>query len=129
MRIDMNFSTKTKRFAYSLVATYAKFNTDVKAFDLDYQDVPDFDLHELAAYVMSDSPELAGEATSVDNPNYERTMQPTLYIFMLDSTNRSKEADFAKAWRDGITVYLKDTMQSLLSDALQEYNENNSVAA
>jgi len=115
---------ETIRFANLIVFNYAEFDRIDKRFDLDINDVPDFDLHKLAALIMSEDTSYANEATGCDNPAYEKSMLPALHKFMMNSADRDNEIEFLKAWEEGITSYFMPEMGSILEEALIEYNHD-----
>lgn len=108
------------QFSDSLVYCYAKFDSMSQCYILNTHNIPDFDLHELATLLIKEEPELAHEATSVDNPYYEKLMLPALIKYMANSTDKELRTDFDYAWLEGITKYLEQRMQSLINDQCRE---------
>lgn len=103
-----------------LVFHYSKYDSLSKQYILNVRNIPEFDLHELASLIMHEDTELAKEATSFDNPHYERTMLPALINHMKSSTDNTLRNDFDEAWLEGITLYLERTMQNLIDDHCRE---------
>ncbi len=119
---NMNYSKETIRFVDSLVHSYAKLDSLDKCFSIDIYDIPDFDLHELSALLISQDDSLANESTGADNPFYEKNMLPALIKYMSNTTNKEMESEFNKAWRDGISAYHNLIIVGLLDERLTEYN-------
>lgn len=111
---------KPAQFADNLVYCYAKFDRMDQCYRLDTKTIPDFDLHEFATLIIKEEPDLAKEATSSDNPYYEKVMLPALLKYMANSTDKELRQDFDEAWLEGITRYLEATMQYLIDDQCRE---------
>jgi hypothetical protein len=110
----------SNQLASMLVFHYSTYHSRSKSYLLNIKNIPEFELHELAALLIKEEPELAKEATSVDNPYYETIMLPALLKHMECSTNNALRNDFDEAWLDGITLYLEQTMQNLIDDQCRE---------
>jgi hypothetical protein len=108
------------QLADTLVFHYSKYDSFSNNYSLSIKNIPEFDLHELASLIIKEEPELAKEATSVDNPHYETLMLPALIKHMECSTDKSLRNDFDEAWLEGITLYLERTMQNLIDDQCRE---------
>ncbi len=106
--------------ADSLVFHYSKYDSFSKKYILNVRNIPEFDLHELASFLIKEDIELGREATSCDNPYYESMMLPALIKHMGRSTDASLRNDFDEAWLEGITLYLERTMQNLIDDHCRE---------
>ena len=114
-------NTKTSsQLADLLVFHYSKYDNSAKQYSLNIKNIPEFDLHELAALIMSEDADLAASAVGFDNPHYETTMLPALIKHMKFSTDLALRNDFDEAWLEGITLYLERTMQNLIDDQCRE---------
>lgn len=114
----MNYSEEVLKFAKHLVFHYAKY--DSNTYILHISDISDFDLHKFAAIIMTSDDAYANEATSYDNPWYEKNMLPALLKYLRNSTDRDKEIEFNKAWREGITKFFEEKMQELIKNACND---------
>lgn len=112
--------TTSHQLADTLIFHYSKYDSFSKRYVLDTKSIPEFDLHELAALIIKEDPELAKEATSVDNPHYETLMLPALLAHMECSTDKALRNDFDEAWLEGITLYLDRIIQNLIDDQCKE---------
>lgn len=111
-----------KSFAEDAVSNYATFDKCLKQYTIEVDDLSDFTQHEFAALIMIQEDGYATEANGPDNIAYEKTMLPALLRFLKNTTDRDEEIEFVNAWRDGVTSYLKPSMEKLLEDAVYEYN-------
>src|SRR5688572_25641256 len=116
----MKTSKHIFQFADHLVFHYAKLDKLSGSYSIDIHSIPDFDLHELASLLMAEDNELVMEATSIDNPWYEKIMLPALLQHMQNSSDRDKKEDFNKAWKQGILNYLEKKMQQILDEQCSE---------
>lgn len=105
-----------------IIHNYATLDKLDGFFDLAIDDIPDFDLYELSALLMSDD-EYASESTGPDNPQFYRSMMPSLISHMKDISNQDKAIEFVNAWRDGIAKYHRECIQDVLVERLDEYNQ------
>ena len=112
----MNYTKQVKSFADHLVCSYAKYDANDQCYTLNIFDLADFDRHELASLMIASDSSLANEATSVDNPAYDRTMLPALIKHMSDTTNADLKNDFVQAWQEGVSYYVADLMQELIDE-------------
>jgi hypothetical protein len=120
----MQFSKEVRSFAYSLAAHYSKFDQLSACYTLHIDDISDFDIHELSAMLLVEDESYASEATGPDNNSYTNKMLPALINLLKYSTDRDYEIEFVSEWKKGIISYQKETLQKLISDALDEYNED-----
>jgi len=111
------------KFTNDLVSQYSKFDISINQYTIDISDIPDFDQQKLSALLMSSDEILSSEATGPDNNDYYRKMLPSLLNFLRNSTDKDKEVEFVKAWRDGVTRYFNSTMQKILDDAVYDRND------
>lgn len=118
---NMRTTADIKRFVRSLVLHNATYDKIGKCYSLNVKDVNDFDLDELAALIMISDSAYASEANGPDNPSYEKIMLPALLRYMRNSTERDEEIEFTKTWREGVTNYFLDHMQTLISDECSNY--------
>lgn len=117
----MKYSKHIQSLAKDIASHYARFSKADRLYDLQLEDVADFDLHELAAALIQEDPMLASEATGPDNPNYEYMLE-SLTQHMSRLSDKDLQAEFAKTWRDGITAYCIDIIAQLVDDALYQMN-------
>jgi len=120
----MNYSKNVKRLAREITRHYARFNTIDDQYIIDIADIPDFDLHEIAALMMSEDKSLASEATGLDNPAYETKMLPALTKMLGNSTNSDEKIEFVNEWREGVTSYFTNMIDELLQDSVMEMNHD-----
>jgi FPC/CPF motif-containing protein YcgG len=81
------------------------------------ESLPDFVRHEFAALLMSQEDAYASEATGPDNPQWETKMLPALIRYLKNSTDRDEAIEFNAIWRDCVTQYALQEMQTLLEEA------------
>jgi hypothetical protein len=115
-----------KIFVRECVSHYATCNEKDGFYSLDIYDLPDFVQHEFAAIIMTDDNAWATEATGPDNKQWESKMLPALTRYLKDTTHKDEEIEFNHIWRECVTSYCHEKMQSLLDDGLQEYNSKTS---
>ena len=113
---NMRPTADVSKFVRDLVSHYASYDKMSGGYSVHINDIPEFDLQELAALLISKDDSCASEATSFDNPAYEKTMLPALMRYLKNSTDRDEEIEFNKAWRDGVTSYFYKTIQELLNE-------------
>lgn len=112
------------RLVKDISTHYAKFNSLNDQYEIDIEDVSDFDLHELAAQIMKEDCCLASEANGPDNPAFETKMLPALIKFMKDSTSKDESIEFIKEWKEGVTSYFMMIMRGLINDSLENINND-----
>lgn len=117
----MRPTADVRSFVRSLVSHHASYDRLGGYYSLNIKDVPDFDLHELASLIMSSDDAYASEATGPDNPAYDKTMLPALQRYLRNSTDRDEEIEFTKAWRDGVTSYFHEQIQTLIDAECSDY--------
>lgn len=111
-----------EQHARDLVCDYCEFDNTNNQYDLPLQELPDFILYRFASHILECEPEYAYEAVGPDNPAFLPTMLPKLIRYISNITDKDIEIEFVNAWREGVTSYMHNKMQELLSDALSEYN-------
>lgn len=122
-----NFSDKkAKEYVSVLVFQYSKYCSDTKSFQLNIEDVPDFDQNKLASLIGMSDDASSSEATGPDNGLFANKMLPSLLNFLKDPLDSEARNDFTKEWRDGFTEYLKPSMQKLINEALEDFNDSQS---
>lgn len=114
----MKYSREARNFANTLISIYAKYNSSSNAFELNIFDVPDFHQQEFASILLRNEDVSPSESTSYDNPHYEKEMLPALIRFLANS-EKDNEIDFINSWRNGVTNYLKDSMEELINNQLR----------
>lgn len=117
-------NTTIRSFARDLVYHYSKLDKVSGCYTLTQSDIPEFDLYELSALIIKQDKDYALEATSVDNPEYLKSMLPALTKYLSNSTDKAIQYDFNQTWVKGIYSYLKRAIGNLLSDMLDEYNDD-----
>jgi hypothetical protein len=116
------FSKETRRLAYDIVIANAKFDSLYCKYILNINNVPDFSLYELSAYIMADNKDYCYESNSVDNPLFEKKMVPSLLAHFKNILDKDSEKEFVEAWREGIMEYHYNTISDLMDEALEQYN-------
>lgn len=124
----MTYSKTLRNLAETIVSNYAKFNGHNCQYQLNTDDIPRFDLHEISSQLMLEDSALACEATGSDNPAYKTKMLPAMIRFMADSTNTDERIEFVTEWRDGVTSYFRAPVEELLNDCLHRRNCEDSPA-
>lgn len=114
-------NSKLNNYAYDLCYKYAEYNRHDDCFDLYVDKLPDDVKSEFVAILMSEDPMFAGEATSIDNPNYESFMLPSMIVYLKDPTNEDKRNDYIITWNKGLLRYSEKKMQDLIYDAIGDY--------
>lgn len=112
------YSKNTINLADDIVNTYAEYDRYEKGYFLDYNDISEFSLQELAASMMCDNEWSASEATGPDNPAYEKNMLSSLIKFMQNPTDKDEAIEFMNNWKIGVTSYFDKAMQELIDDRL-----------
>lgn len=118
----MKYSKHIQTLAKDIASHYARFSKADRLYDLQLEQVADFDLHELSAALIQENPMLASEACGPDNEAYTAKMLPALIEYMSDSTDKGLQLEFTIAWREGITAYCIDIITALVDDALYQMN-------
>ena len=118
----MKYSKRTRSYAYELVELYARPDGRSNKYDLSIDDVDEFNLEKLAAYIYMDNPDYADESTTPDNKNHNRLMIPPLIMLLKNSLDSDIRKDFIDAWLKGVTDYAKRIMDKLLMEELEVYN-------
>lgn len=118
----MNYSKETKSFVYSLVCNYSHYDNLSELFDVYFDNVDRDELYQLSALIMLDSPDAAYEATSIENPSYQK-MQNALILSLQNPLDGDSREDFHFEWQEGILNYFKKSIIDLLDDALEIYNQ------
>jgi hypothetical protein len=119
----MQYSQETIKFVKLLVSDYAKYDKLNNSYSVNAEDVQQFDIEEFASLIMRHDPQRACEATGLDNPAYEESMLPALTRFLKDFSSKENQINFLVVWRKGIADYFRNTFNSLLESALEEYNQ------
>lgn len=119
----MTITKKTKLFVENLVIHYASITEPGGRYEIYLTDINEHDLHHLSGLLMADKLEMASEATGPDNEAYVISMLPTLITFMKNSDNADHTLDFVEAWKKGITAYFTNTIQEILDDEVQNFND------
>lgn len=120
----MKYSKETLKFSDYLVYHYAKYNELDDRCELSLLDIPDFDLHEFTSLLMSENDSVAYEATGPDNIHYEKYMLPSLVKFLQNTMEKDNEKQFLTTWKEGTTKYFENTMEKLLANSLDVYNND-----
>lgn len=118
----IKYSKHIQTIAKDIASHYARFSKADRLYDLQLEQVADFDLHELSAALIQEDPMLASEATGPDNPDYATKMLPALINHMTHSIDKEIQAEFMKLWCEGITAYCTDIITKLVDDALYQMN-------
>lgn len=105
-----------------LIHAFAKYDHLSESYELQYHQLEDFHQQELASIVMASSEGYSSEATSFDNPDYEKKMLPSLIAYMANPFDRDLEIEFKEKWREGVANYFTNYISEALSERLQEYN-------
>lgn len=118
----MKYSKTIINFADNLISYYSKYDILSDCYNISTSNIPDFDLHEFSSLLMLEDSDRASEATGPDNKYFETKMLPSLIKFMENTTDKDNQIEYIKSWRDGITNYFESTIESILSDRLENYN-------
>lgn len=111
------FSDQTKDIALSIAQQYGSLTDD----DVIYlADVPDEELLELAASIMSYDDHWASESLGVDNNAFNGYMLPALVKLMGKPADKDLQADYLEKLKKGLLSHFHNTMEELLTDALVE---------
>ncbi len=102
------------------VSHYAKCNQIDGFYSLDIKELPCFVRHEFAAIIMSDNNYLACEATGPDNKHWETKMLPALTRYLKNSTDQDEAIEFNNIWRECVTDYMSNRMQTLVDNSIPE---------
>lgn len=108
---------------HQLVDWYAKTNR-AGMYELDSRDIPENDLNNLTALMLSQDDMLASEATGPDNPEWEKSMQPALIRTLKTQKNGYAMEEFHDVWTSGVRAYLMTYIDHLVEERLQELNED-----
>jgi len=120
----MNYSKSIRNFAYDLISHYAKLDALSGSYHYKLKDISDFDLNELVVLIMNENDDMAFDATSPNNPWYEKKMLPALKRHLLLAPDKNEEAQFIIEWREGILNFFLNDIEELLNNAISEYNED-----
>ncbi len=110
---------KINNFVTSLINNYCQYDNLSESYEIDIDNIDHDDLYKLCALIMQSNPDLALEATSIDNPAYEKSMLPALNYFM---ANPAASKIFSDEWQKGILSYLRKRIIRLLENSLEIYN-------
>lgn len=115
-------SAQLRKYAAEVFRNYKEYCEEFKCHTVDFEKLPDFVKHEFAAKIMMYQPDRIVEATGPDNNNYFTRMVPTLIEMLGNSTSVDESIDFVAEWKENITLYFKDDMESLLKRAEYDFN-------
>ncbi len=115
-----------KTHAYDLVCSKATYSKLDNFYNLSVEDLTMDDKLKFTSVLILNSKEYANEATSFDNLLYD-DMQFILGYFLEDSENKFRKEKFVNTWKFSIVLHFENTMQSLINDALEEYNHEQGI--
>ena len=118
---NFKFSPQIVRLMDDIIAANIEYCSDSHKYVLDYSDLDSFHVEQLMAQLMTDSQDVAMEATGGDNQNYNK-MLSSLIDMLRDSTNKEKVYEFVTAWREGVAGYSCYLLPELLQARVEEYN-------
>jgi hypothetical protein len=119
-------SKQVNLFVNDLIGWFGT-SDDQHVVTLDAYKIPETELNELAALIMSQDDMLASEATGPDNPEWEKAMLPALYRSMnISNTNPSPcfAEEFHDVWTSGVRAYLMPYIEEMINNQLEVLNED-----
>jgi hypothetical protein len=125
----MTYSKNVIQLANEIAHHYSKFNSLNDQYEINIEDVSDFDLRELAAQIMLEDRSLASEANGPDNPAFDTKMFPALIRFMKDSTSKDESIEFIREWEKGVTSYFMIIMTDLINNSLENIRNDRSYVS
>ena len=121
----MDFSKRTKSIARMIVDNYARFDSMEKcSYIHGLNSIPDFNLHELCGSIMTDDPDLASEAISLTNQEFEKNTFSRLLNHLKDTSDKDNMYVFIDSYQKSIVSYFKRWIDEALEDALYELNQS-----
>jgi len=91
---------------------------------LDPHDIPENDINNLTALILSQDDWLSSEANGPDNPEWERSMLPALLKTMQTQKNGYSMEEFHDVWTSGVRAYVMKTIAEMIDEALEVLNED-----
>ena len=117
-RID---SAQVRSCVSSLVDWYAERASN-GLLTLDVPNIPESDINNLAGLILAQDTMLAGESTSADNPDWEKSMLPALIRSMRSQKTGYTTEEFHDIWTAGVRNYLMPYMNRMIEECLQDLN-------
>lgn len=111
---------KINNFVTSLINNYCQYDNLSETYEIDIDWIEEDELSELCGLIMRENPDSAIEATSIDNPAYEKSMLPALNYFLINKDSEVLSAH----WKRGILSYFRKRIIGLLNNALEIYNQD-----
>ena len=105
-----------------LVDWYAHYEDGL--LQLNIFNIPESDLNNLSALMISQDDDLAAEACGPDNPEWEKSMHPALIRTMQSQKNGYTMEDFHDVWTAGVRNYLMPRITRLIEERLESLNEH-----
>lgn len=121
--INMRFSKEVINFTDQLVYNYSKLEVLGEYYLIHISSVPEFEIYELSSLIMASDNCYEEEALGPDNPSFRTKMLPALHLFLKDTTNKDNEIEFVNCWKEGVSDYFRGTIQKLLEERLENYNQ------
>lgn len=106
-----------------LIKSYCYFDQLSKSYEVNIRSIAEWDMDKVVAMMMADNLDLATEATSIDNPEFEKSMLPALTKYLSRSFSSEIQKEYVAAWKKGIFKYMENRIERLFEERLELYNE------
>jgi hypothetical protein len=91
---------------------------------VDVDKIPEADLNNLCAIMLSQDDDLASEATGPDNPDFYKAMLPAVVRSLMMPKSGFESEDFRDVYNSGIRAYLKPRITAMIEEKLEFMNED-----
>lgn len=115
-------SNQIKEMVGKIISWYAVRKRGLIA--LDPYDIPENDLNNLAALILSQDDNLSSESNGPDNTEWEKSMLPALIRTMKTQKTGYSMEEFHDVWTSGVRSYAMPIISRLIDESLKEINED-----
>jgi hypothetical protein len=111
-----------KQYVSQIVTWYAENIGGL--LTLECKNIPESDLNCLAALMLSQDDDLAAEATGPDNPEFYRSLLPSMIRSLQTSKNGFESEEFRDVYNSAIRNYLIPQITQMINERLDDLNED-----
>jgi hypothetical protein len=91
---------------------------------VDVDKIPEADLNNLCAIMLSQDDDLAAEASGPDNPEFYKAMLPSVILSLMMPKSGFESEDFRDVYNASIRAYLKPRITAMIEEKLEFINED-----
>lgn len=107
-----------------IVDWYAKRQRD-GMLTLNLNDVPEHDINNLCALMLSQDDDLAAESVGADNPEFFKAIIPAIFKIMVMPRGGFENEEFRDVMCSSIRAYLRPRIEAMIESKLEYVNEDN----